>query len=274
MLKFGKDGWSAVISDEFTFANVRQVATAVAGYLIDRKLLDKPLIVGYDARFLSEKFAETAMKTLAETGISFLLTDRDVPLPVLAWAVGDRGAAGAFVVSAGGLPHQYSGIKFIPGHGQSALEYQSGLNLPGRGQAAKSKLERFDPRERYLKYAEASLDIDAINKAKPKIVVDPMFGSGRGYLDLLLQRAGCQVEEIHNWRDVLFGGLAPDPKEANLQELKAKVLGNKAQFGFALSGDGASFAVIDGQGKYSPGHESPDAILACAKIVEKTAAVL
>ena len=303
MLRLGKDGWQAVISEEFTFDNVKKVATAVAVYLINNDLWKKPVVVGYDARFLSEKVADLLVRVLQETGGSFYLVDRDTPLPVVDWEIKDRGASCALMVTAGSLPAQYSGIKLLPGAALAAkknvldidrylylsalttmasnpdpaqLAYLSGLNQFNKSNVAKSRLERFDPRERYLKYAGSLVDKNAVKKAGLKVVVDPMFGSGRGYLDRALQQLGCQVEEIRNYRDVLFGGGAPDPVEANLSELKAKMAENKADLGFALSGDAGEFALITGDGRYFPaahfaGYQAAGSLLACLRLVELAA---
>jgi phosphomannomutase len=281
MLRLGKDGWQAVISEEFTFDNVKKVATAIAVYLINNDLLKKPIVVGYDARFLSEKVADLVVKTLQAAGGACHLVDRDTPLPVIEWEVKDRGAACALMVAAGSQPAQYSGLKLLPGAALAAKKFAeeidryilSGETLPKAGQG---QLERFDPRTRYLNYAAALVDKEAIKKAKLKIVVDPMFGSGRGYLDRLLQQLGCEVEEIRNWRDVLFGGAAPDPAEANLAGLKAKVAENRADLGFALSGDAGSFAVIGSDGRYLPParfteFQAAGSLLACLRIVELAA---
>ncbi len=290
MLKFGTDGWQGVISDDFTFENVRIAARAIAVYLITHRLTEKPLIVGYDARFLAERFAGEAVKIMEEAGCFVYFVERDTPTPVVAWEVDDKEASGTIMITAGSSPAQYCGMKFIQGKSgpcaadcikeiqtyiflevstaasgvasQFLLNYQAAMSRLGGGQE-KSREERFEPRERYLKYLEGVVDASAIKKAKLKVVVDPMYGSGRGYLDKILQRLGCQVEEIHNYRDVLFGGKNPDPTEENLTELKAKVLETKADIGIALNGDASSFAVIDREGKFHPGDSGADAIQKC-----------
>ena len=252
-----KDGWQGVISADFTFENVRQAARELAAGL-------KPhasLVIGYDTRFLAEKFAAEIVKVLTTAGFGCYLADRDVPLPVLAWEVLDRGAVAGVMVTGGSRPADHCGLKFITGPG-------SGAKVQG--------IEHFEPRERYLKYVETSLDTDAIREARLKIVVDPLYGTGRGYLDRLLQLVGCEVEEIHNYRDVLFGGEAPAPGEAHLHELKVKMAEKKTDLGFALSGAADDFAVIDASGRYLPSSHfsrlgTGDALLDCAKIVELTA---
>ncbi|MFA4906045.1 MAG: phosphoglucomutase/phosphomannomutase family protein [Candidatus Margulisiibacteriota bacterium] len=260
MIKFGTDGWRAVISDEFTFANVRLVAAAVAAYLINHKLDKKPLIVGYDPRFLADRFAEEVVKVMEAAGIDCFLTIRDTPTPVLAWEVKDRGASGAIMLTASHNPPQYCGIKFIPDYAGPAneeitKEIEENIRI-SKVENRKSKIgkaERFEPRERYLAYIKTFIDPAVIKQAKLKIVVDPMYGSGRGYLDKLLQELGCKVEEIHNYRDVLFGGHNPEPDETNLKELGAKVKENQADLGLALDGDADRFGVVDEVGDcYSP----------------------
>ncbi len=277
MLKLDETGWSAVISDEFTFDNLKRLAAAVAVYLINNDQLGKPVIVGYDARFLSERSADLLVQVLEEAGASVMLTDRDVPLPVLEWMVKDHDAACGLMVTGGARPPQYSGLKVMPeasGPAIGRLMYFDKGSVAFK--AGGKKVERFDPRERYGALLMAEADFDPVKKAGLKVVVDPMFGSARGYLDTFLQRTGCEVEEIHNYRDVLFGGRAPDPREENLSELKAKVAENRAALGFALSGDAGDFAVIDGNGRYFPashftGAGAPDSLRACLRIARQAA---
>lgn len=124
MIKFGTDGWRAIISDEFTFDNVRRVAKAIALYLINNKKADKPIIIGYDPRFLADKFAYEVAKVMEEAGIDVFIPDRDVPTPVIAWSIKyikPTGACGAVMLTASHNPPQYCGIKFIP-------EYQGPAN--------------------------------------------------------------------------------------------------------------------------------------------------
>jgi phosphomannomutase len=256
MLKFGTDGWSGVISDDFTFENVRKVSQGVAAYLYDHQLADKPLVIGYDARFLADRFADEVVRVMEKSGIDCLLVERDTPLPVVIWSVKDRDAAGAVMVTGAARPANYCGLRFIPDAGE--------IELKAAPAGGKGGVERFEPRERYLKYIEADLDAAAVKKAELKIVVDPMYGSARGYLDRFLQGLGCQVEEIHGYRDVLFGGTAPDPVEKNLPELKAM----KADLGLALSGDASAFGIIDRSGKYYS-KRTADGILECVKAVDQ-----
>jgi len=257
MIKFGTDGWRAIISDEFTFANVEKVAKAIALYLIEHKYNKRSLIIGYDPRFLADKFAEDVAGIMEGAGIDVFLTERDAPTPVVAWAVKDKKAAGAVMLTASHNPPEYCGIKFIPDYAGPAFEsitaeiqQNSNREVDLPRPKKKGRIERFDPRERYLKYIESFVDPAIIQQAKLKVVVDPMYGCGRGYLDKLLQRLGCQTEEIHNYRDVLFGGRNPEPDEENLEELRTKVVETGADIGLALDGDADRFGVIDRGGKF------------------------
>jgi len=259
MIKFGTDGWRAVISDEFTFENVRKVAASIAAYLYNHKLNGKPLVIGYDARFLADKFAEAVAAVMENAGINVLLCERDTPTPVTAWEVVDRGAAGAVMLTASHNPPQYCGLKFIPDYAGPATEditkeieekILTPSSLLGHPSPSRGEVERIEPRERYFKYIERFLDLEALRKAKLKIVVDPMYGSGRGYLDKLLERFGCQTEEIHGFRDVLFGGRNPEPEDQTLSELKMKVKEFNADLGLALDGDADRFGVVDEAGDF------------------------
>ncbi|MBN3033620.1 MAG: hypothetical protein JW873_05940 [Candidatus Saganbacteria bacterium] len=251
------NGWSAVISEDFTFERVRERAREIAKELPPQSAV----AVGYDARFLADRFAQEIVKLLSAAGCACLLAERDLPAPVLAWSVKDRGLAGGVMVTGGGEAADRCGLKFFPGR-------QKGRQAPG--------LERFNPRDRYLKTLEVALDYDAISKARPKLVIDPLYGSARGYLDRLLQRLGCAVEEIHAERDVLFGGLAPAPREENLADLRNKIKESRADLGLAFDGAGEDFAVLDRKGNYYPsGHftalGAADALWAGARVVEAAA---
>lgn len=249
-------GWTAnptivgKISEDFTFENVRKAAQEVA----KRLKPNDSLVIGYDSRFLAEKFADEAVKVMEAAGIGCYLVEHDTPTPVVAWEVGDKGAAGAVMVTAGSMSADFCGMKFIKGQGSG-----------GGGQG----IERFEPRERYIKYITQVADWSRIRQSKPKIVVDPMYGSGRGYLDKVLQELGCQVEEIHDHRDVLFGGKNPDPVEENLGELKAKMTEVKADVGIALNGDVTSFAVIGKDGKYQRPAAGADVIVNILEIIAR-----
>ena len=257
MIKFGTDGWRAIISEEFTFANVRKVAQAIAEYLKNHKLVNKELIIGYDPRFLADKFAEEVAKVMAFNGISCVLSEADIPTPVVAFEVKDRSASGAVMITASHNPPQYCGIKFIPGYaGPASEEITSEIEsyikkgIEPKVSDKRGSVQRFDPRKRYFKSLELLVDKEIIKKAKLKIVCDPMYGAGRDYLDNILQDFGCVTEEIHGYRDVLFGGGSPEPSEETLRELQDMVKEGKFDLGLALDGDADRFGVVDELGNF------------------------
>lgn len=259
MIKFGTDGWRAIISDEFTFDNVRKVAKAIAFYLITNKKADKPLIIGYDPRFLADKFAQATAEVVIDAGISVYLPDRDIPTPVVAWSINnlDPKACGAVMLTASHNPPQYCGIKFIPEYAGPAnetitkeLEADSNKEITLPVAAKKGTIEYFNPREIYFEALSKFIDLETIKKANLKIIYDSMYGSGRDYTDAILDKNGCKVESLHNYRDVLFGGQNPEPTDELLSELKSKVKELKADLGLANDGDSDRFGIVDEKGDF------------------------
>jgi phosphomannomutase len=298
MIKFGPEGWAARLSAEFTFDNVRKAAKAIAVFLISRDLAGKPFLVSYDPRFQADKFALEIVKLLEAAGITVFLTERDTPTPIVAWETVDKGAAGAVVITAGSLGAQFCGLKFLrPGGApcladcikeietylyleksatlsaslpnQTILNYQSAVSQIGRGK--KGAVTRFEPRERYYNYLAAQIDR---SKLARRVVIDPLYGAARGYVDLFLQRLGCDVEVLHGKRDVLFGGCEPNPIAENLVPLQARVAELKADLGIAFNADASRFALIGREGKYQAGQETVDPILTAVSSVAQRPAVL
>ncbi|WP_338824607.1 Phosphoglucomutase [Moorella humiferrea] len=268
-IKFGTDGWRAVIAEEFTFANVRLVTQAVANYLRNARGTGE-VIIGYDNRFLAPEFAAAVAEVLAGNGFTVYLPERAVPTPVTAWAVKKYRALGAVMLTASHNPPVYAGFKFIPDYAGPAVpaitaaieneiaavtgkEKIDSIEL-GRARQ-RGLIKELDPREDYLTYLEGIIDVDAIKKARLKVVVDPLYGAGIDYLDEFLQRAGCQVHTIHNHRDPLFGGGLPDPGVNGLKDLAWQVRDTGAEVGLALDGDADRFGVVDGDGTFLTANE-------------------
>ena len=255
-IKFGTDGWRAIISDEFTFANVRIVASAIASYVNNHGLAKKGIIVGYDTRFLAEHFAEEVVKVLHSNGIPCYMTERDTPTPVVAFSVKDMNTAGAVMITASHNPPQYCGMKFIPDYAGPAFskitnEIEKYLNNKEKvNSGASLKVERFNPFKRYMKHLEELVDFDVISKAKLKVAYDPLWGTGREYLDKILQDIGADVSVLHGFRDVLFGGITPEPVDEHLQELKKTVVEGKLHAGLATDPDADRFGIVDDKGGY------------------------
>jgi alpha-D-glucose phosphate-specific phosphoglucomutase len=264
-IKFGTSGWRGVIADDFTVARVRVVTQAIADHIISRDLKDKGIIVGYDTRFLSERFAAEAAKVLTANGIHTYLSNRDVPTPVVSFEIIRRKAAGGINFTASHNPPEYNGLKFSPSWGGPALP-ETTADVETRANAmldrnsiaflslaeakAKGLLEEVDFRRAYLEDLKKKIDTAPIGKAKLKVAVDLLYGTGRDYLDSALRDAGCRVTVIHGRRDPLFGGRSPEPSEENLSELAALVKKERFDLGLAVDGDADRFGVVDRDGTY------------------------
>lgn len=270
-IKFGTSGWRAIIADEFTFPNVRIVVQSIADYLRLEGLHNRPVVVGYDTRFLSEKFAQTAAGVLAANGLETLLCTRDTPTPVIAFEILRRKAAGGVNITASHNPAVYSGIKFNSDWGGPALpsitqrietsceSYLAGEASPKTGRDATGVKKRLivpiDPKEDYFKHLERTVDMKALKKGKIKVVVDALWGAGRGYLDEFLRRAGAEVTTLRQERDVLYGGGGPSPDDQMLKPLHQAMQKQKAHLGLATDGDADRFGVMDVDGTLLPPNE-------------------
>jgi phosphoglucomutase len=265
-IAFGTSGWRAIIADEFTLANVRLVTSAIASVLNDEAAGGR-VIVGYDTRFLSERFAAECATEFAELGFESYLTTRDTPTPVISYAIRTKGARGGINFTASHNPPQYNGMKFSTADGAPALpevtkkieeriaDFQSG-KAGGAGGAEKSGRKNsaeaiaLDPREDYLNDLGARVDFAKIASAGLKLAYDPLWGTGRGYLDEVLRRHECEVSVVHDYRDVLFGGHSPEPSEKNLGELRQLVLDKGLALGISTDGDADRFGFIDRDGSF------------------------
>jgi alpha-D-glucose phosphate-specific phosphoglucomutase len=264
-IKFGTSGWRGVIADDFTVSRVRVVTQAIADHLVSQGLKDKGVIVGYDTRFMSERFAEEAVKVLAANGIHAYLSNRDVPTPAASFEIIRRKAAGGINFTASHNPPQYNGLKFSSAWGGPALP-ETTQDIESRANAlleknaiatlsfaeAKEKgiAEEVDLRKAYLDDLRKKIDVDAIKKSRLKVAIDLLYGTGRDYLDSALRDAGCAVTVIHGNRDALFGGHAPEPSEANLAELAGVMKKGKFDVGLAVDGDADRFGVLDVDGTF------------------------
>ncbi len=255
-IKFGTDGWRGIIADDFTFPNVRKVTRAIASYLETAYSKDRPVLVAYDTRFLADQFARTAALVLADLGWTVKITDRDCPTPVIAYNARHLNSAGALMFTASHNPAPYCGIKYIPDYaGPATPEITDTIvaNIESADDALPNsnrddKISTFDPKPEYLQFIYTLLDVDRIRSAHLKVKYDALYSTSRGYLDVVLQECGCDLESFHTYRDVLFGGGMPEPKGEQLVELVEAVKKDQADLGLATDGDSDRFGIVDEQG--------------------------
>ncbi len=267
-IRFGTDGWRARIADEFTFANVRLVTQAIVRYVAGTGLAGRGLVIGYDNRFQSEHFAAAVAEVLAGNGIPAWLTGAATPTPVTAYAVKDLGTAGAVMITASHNPPEYNGIKFVPEYAGPAVPEIIGAIethldrlvdadvklLPLKAAQERGLVRQFDPKPAYLAHLQNILKYSNICRGQLRVVIDPMWGAGIGYLEDLLREGCSKIETIHGYRDILCGGQLPEPGcplgAAGLVDLKRAVMQEQADLGLALDGDADRFGVIDRDGSY------------------------
>lgn len=257
------------MAEDFTIENVRAVVRAIARY-VKRRQEEATLIVGYDTRFLAETFARESARVLAEEGVDVLLCSEPVPTPVVAYAIVAERAQGGVNITASHNPPEYQGIKFSTADGAPALpevtrEIEQEIERIRRAEGHQGSSGRrlghiraYDPREGYLRDLARKVDVQTIERARLRVAVDPLWGTARGYLDRFLREAGCDVHVLHDHRDVLFGGGAPEPSAERLRTLREIVAAGGFDLGVATDGDADRFGIVDRGGVFV----TPNQILA------------
>jgi phosphoglucomutase len=247
------------MAEEFTFANVHRAVHGIARYVLSQRAGGAKVIVGRDPRFLGESFCTTAADILSSYAITPLVIAEPAPTPTISYAVIESKADGAINFTASHNPPEYNGIKFSTPDGAPALPevtkaieseigaYDQGPQLPQR---AKVEAQSIDPRRMYLSRLREIVDLDVIKKSGVKIAFDPMWGSARGYPDALLREESVAVATVHDYRDVLFGGHAPEPDDHLLEDLRRKMRETGAAIGIATDGDADRFGIVDEDGTF------------------------
>jgi len=264
-IKFGTDGWRAIIADEYTFENVRVCAESVARFLKSTGMAERGLVVGYDTRFASADFAAAVAEVVAAHDIKVLLSTVPTPTQTVSWSILDRNAGGAVVITASHNPWRYNGFKYKPEYaGSASPEVVAQLEAPlaeiqstavhrmALAEAERQGLvERIDPRPAYFAQLAKMIDLAPIRAAGLKVCVDAMFGAGQGYLPHMLAGGKTQAIELHGEMNPNFPGIgAPEPIGRNLTALMEAVRTEKADAGLALDGDADRFGLVDENGVY------------------------
>jgi len=264
-IKFGTDGWRAVIAEDFTYANVRACAQGVADLLKGSGSTRSSIVIGYDTRFGSEEFAVAAAEVLAGNGIRVFLLPKPAPTPVTSYTVTALKADGAIMITASHNPAEYNGFKYKVASGSSApteiiakieqsandAAYKGSMNRLDLAEGLRKKLVTYhDPYHAYERHLNRLINIEALKQNKLKIVVDSMFGAGIGYFKSLLDGGQIEVHEINKVRNPLFPGIQPEPISKNLSKLARQVIRNNAAVGFATDGDADRIGIIDENGRF------------------------
>jgi alpha-D-glucose phosphate-specific phosphoglucomutase len=276
-IHFGTDGWRAVIADTFTFPNLRMVAQAIADTV--RSDLNGQehtngsphIVVGFDTRFLSDRFALEVARVLAANGLNVQLAEADSPTPAISYAVKDMGALGGVMITASHNPPRYNGVKLKAAYGGSASNeqchrveiYLTENETRGRGPSVmdyddaieSGAIKRFSPFPHYEKHLRSLIDFDLIAKHPQKVLVDSMYGSGRGLIARVLREVGCEVVEIRGDMNPGFGGVHPEPIMPYLQEQVDAIKLHPGFFGVSTDGDADRVGAMDEDGEFVDPHK-------------------
>ncbi len=280
-IHFGTDGWRAVISDTFTFGNLRMVAQAIADAIAseqwdkrenDENIPDpRKIVIGFDTRFLSDRFAQEVARVLAANGFTVHLAQADAPTPAISYAVRNMKAIAGVMITASHNAPRYNGVKLKSSYGGSALPEQCrrvevyindneararGPNLMDYDKARELGLiHRFNPLPAYFEHLRTLIDTEIIAEKPQRFVVDSMYGSGRGVIKAFLQGTGCEIAEVRAEMNPGFGGTHPEPIAKNLGALAGAIAAGMGSFGLATDGDADRIGAMDERGNFVDPHK-------------------
>jgi len=259
-IKFGTDGWRGVIADDFTFANVRTAAEAIAAYVHAKEDPAKGLCIGYDTRFGSKAFARACAEVVAARGIPVRLANDITPTPALSYGVRGLGAAGGIMITSSHNPAQWNGVKYKAWYGGSGkpsiiAEIEAFLGKPVPKANRPASIEEYDFLPEYLKAIESFADLELIAKSGRKFAIDSMYGAGRTILSDIFTRLGVEHIQIRGHVDPLFPGINPEPIEPHIRALQEAVVANQCHAGLCTDGDADRIGAADEHGNFVDPHK-------------------
>jgi alpha-D-glucose phosphate-specific phosphoglucomutase len=259
-IKFGTDGWRAIIADDFTFANVRIAAEAIAAYVHAKEDPAKGICIGYDTRFGSKRFARTCAEVVAATGIPVQLANAITPTPALSYAVFHRKAAGGIMITSSHNPAEWNGVKYKGWYGGSGKpsmisEIEARLGLPVGHSAQPAPIEEVDFMPEYLAAIESFADMEVIAQSGLKFGIDSMYGAGLNFIADIFKRIGVAHVQIHGDVNPLFPGINPEPIEPHIRALGELVVANGCQAGLCTDGDADRIGATDEHGNFVDPHK-------------------
>jgi alpha-D-glucose phosphate-specific phosphoglucomutase len=259
-IKFGTDGWRGIIADDFTFDNVRCVGGAIASYILKYEDAKRGVFVGYDTRFASHAAARSVAETIAAAGIDVKLANDYTPTPAVSYAVKTNGAAGGVMVTSSHNPWNWNGVKFKGKFGGSATpgimkRVEEELRAGAMPRGTRAPIEEVDLKPAYIAAVCAFADMERIGKAKLKVAIDSMYGSGRGILAGIFAERGVQHVAIRQEVNPLFPGINPEPIQPHIQLLQQTVVAEKCDAGLATDGDADRIGAVAEDGSFVDSHK-------------------
>jgi phosphomannomutase len=259
-IKFGTDGWRGIIADDFTFDNVRRVAGAIASYVLKYEAAAHGVFIGYDTRFASQRAAQVAADVIAAAGVPVKLADDYTPTPAVSYAVKTNGAAGGVMITSSHNPWNWNGVKFKGKFGGSATpgimkKVEDELRAGAMPRGAKAAIENVDLKTAYIAAVCSFADLNLIGKAKFKVAIDSMYGSGRGILAGIFCERGVQHITIREELNPLFPGINPEPIEPHIALLQQTVVNEKCDAGLATDGDADRIGAVAEDGSFVDSHK-------------------
>src|SRR5499433_151758 len=259
-IKFGTDGWRGVIADDYTFENVRRVAGAIAAYVLENEQPANGIVIGYDTRFGSRRFAEATAEVIAAAGIPVKLAGDYTPTPALSYAVKNLGAAGGVMITSSHNPWNWNGVKFKATYGGSAtpaiiakIEANVRAGLMPKG--APATIQEADFKPAYIQAITRFADLDKIAKAGFKFAIDCMYGAGRNILADIFKQRGIEHVQIRSEVNPLFPGINPEPIEPHVRALQEVVVREKCHAGFVTDGDADRIGAAAEDGSFVDSHK-------------------
>ena len=265
-IKFGTDGWRAIIGKDYTFENVRICAQGVANYLKSNNYDYSGLIIGYDTRLNSEEFAKSVAEVIAGNNIPVILCDRPAPTPVVSYNLVQRECAAGIVITASHNPPNWNGFKFKPGYGGSASpdivskleDFISDVEISQEISSISIKkgldmglIEKINPEPSYMNHIAGMVNLKLIRDSGLNVVIDSMHGAGANYISKLLEGGSTKTFEIRSEINTDFPGMSqPEPIESNLTPLKDKIIELNGDVGLATDGDADRLGLMDEEGTY------------------------
>jgi alpha-D-glucose phosphate-specific phosphoglucomutase len=260
VVKFGTDGWRGIIADDFTYANVRVAASAIANYVLAHEDARRGVCIGWDTRFCSRSFAKVVAEVLAGAGIPVVLASSVTPTPALSFAVRERKAAGGVMITSSHNPAEWNGVKYKASYGGSGTpgimtSIESYLGKPLAKAAAPAAIEEVDFLPEYVAALERFVDLDAIKRSGYKFLVDVMYGAGRGVIAGIFAKAGIPFVEIRNEINPAFPGINPEPILPHIRAAQLAVVAEKCDAGLITDGDADRIGAVDEHGNVVDAHK-------------------